>query len=482
MKKLLFFLSILFFGFVGNETDHWYMPEQHVVASTNLGAIPKLFVFYLPDNQLFINDVLPKIKKYCAERNIEIIEKKVSEGMPSELTSLPALVFQNDKGRSIYAARYTEFSSIENFIRTSRSFAQQAALNCKKNVLVHQNGRMKVVAALKITPIAGSMSNDFNVTAFEENAAKSIDEAMQTFGTEKEVCLQKTDRVFYIDIHPYADKNGKLFLSYELYSQFSCTQPIFSKIKTPLEGNLSEPSQLFSELGRVFETEILTQLKNSTIGDAYLGVANNIPEKTWTALGMDDIKNASIGNDNENLKNKKLGLSWTYAGAIDSETPAMAFHFQEPLDRYAGEVKTIRGGMQLNDNQQLTQGSFEVNTESLTMGIADFDHKIHDKYIRTKRFPTATFFFKNQNIELAFGKTTAANVIGEFTLMGKKIPLTIQAQLTPNIGSKGESLIAVQGTFSINILDDFGIKGPDGPDPAKKTMQFFLNFFCVQNP
>jgi polyisoprenoid-binding protein YceI len=116
------------------------------------------------------------------------------------------------------------------------------------------------------------------------------------------------------------------------------------------------------------------------------------------------------------------------------------------------------------------------------MGIADFDHKIHDKYIRTKRFPTATFSFRNQNIELAFGKTTTANVTGEFMLMGKKIPLTIQAQLSPSVGTKGEYLMAIQGTFNINILDDFGIKGPDGPDPAKKTMQFFLNFFCVQNP
>ncbi len=478
-NSIIFFLFFTLCSFSLLETNDWTSPETHFLASTSLENNAQLIVFYQPENKFFIHETLPKIKKYGAEKKIEIIEKNAVDGLPAEITTTPALIFQNGKGRSIYAARYAEFSTIENFIRTSRVFPQQLALNCKKNVLVYNNGRMKIATALKITPLSGTLPTNFDATLFEKNVIKTIDEAMQYFDYQEETCLQKTDRGFYLDIHPYADKTGKLFLSYELYSQFSCTVPIFSQLKTPLEGNLEDSKSLFLVIGKTMEVEILTQLRYSTIGDAYSAIASSIPTKSWATLGLNQIENQIKNNENASFLSKKLATTWSYGGAIDAETPALAFHFQEPLDRYAGEVKQVRGNLQLNDNQQLTQGKFEVNTSSLTMGIADFDHKIHSKYIKVGKFPTATFSFQNQAIDLAFGKSSVVNLVGNFMLMGKTIPLTMQTQLTPSIGEKGEAIIVVQATFSLNISDNFGIKGPDGPDPAKKTMVFFMNFVVI---
>ena len=403
--------------------------------------------------------------------------KNATEGLPLELTSTPALIFQNEKGRSIYAARYAEFSTIENFIRTSRAFPQQLSLNSKKDVLTYQNGRMKTSTVLKITPISGTVPSNFDVIAFQKKANKAIDDSMQLFDYQEKTDLQKTDRIYYLDFHPFVDKSGKLFLSYEMYSQFSCTVPVFSKIKIPLEGTLDNAETLFAQIGKTFESEIVSQLKNATNGDAYEAISDKMPIVSWKNLGLEIPNNSEINKVNTDFLGKKLAHQWVFKGAIDKETPMMAFHFQEPLDRYAGEVKQIKGSMQLNDNQELTKGFFEVSTSSLTMGIADFDHKIHEKYIKVGRFPKATFSFDKQQIPLTFGKTTDVNLVGEFTLMGKKIPLTMQTQLTPSIGSKGEQLLIAQATFSLNITDDFGIKGPDGPDPAKKTMNFFLNFY-----
>ncbi|MEY4902333.1 MAG: hypothetical protein RLZZ292_148 [Bacteroidota bacterium] len=480
MKNILIFILFLTLcSFALLENNDWTNSETHFLATTTPETTAQLIVFYQPENKLFINETLPKIKKYAAEKKITVIEKNAADGLPEEITSTPALVFQNGKGRSIYAARYAEFSTIENFIRTSRAFPQQLALNCKKNVLASTNGRMKMAIALKVTPLSGTLPTNFDAAFFEKNINKTIDEAMQQFEYQAETCLQKTDRVFYLDLHPYADKTGKLFLSYELYSQFSCTVPIFSQLKTPLVGSLEDSKLLFLTVGKTMEAEILNQLKYSMIGDAYTAVSSEMPTTSWSVLGLNQVENSTKGNEKTDFLTKKLATTWNYGGAIDTETPALAFHFQEPLDRYAGEVKQLRGAMQLNDNQQLTQGNFEVNTSSLTMGIADFDHKVHEKYIKVGKFPTATFSFKNQTIDLAFGKTTAANLVGDFTLMGKIIPVTMQTQLTPSIGVKGETLIVVQATFSLNIADDFGIKGPDGPDPAKKTMVFFMNFVVV---
>jgi hypothetical protein len=144
MKPLLFFSIFLLFAFVGIKNQNWTMPSQHFFFPNKKEKKAQLIVFYQTDNQLFIKEILPKIKQYCKDKNIELIEKNAAEGLPSELTSTPALVFQNGKGRSIYAARYAEFSTIENFIRTSRAFPQQLALNKKKDILTHTNGRMKL--------------------------------------------------------------------------------------------------------------------------------------------------------------------------------------------------------------------------------------------------------------------------------------------------------------------------------------------------
>jgi polyisoprenoid-binding protein YceI len=478
MKSPILLAVIVLCSFTFLKNQDWTTPEQHFLANPKTETQAQLIVFCETENQYFIKETLPKIKKYCIEKKITLVERKNTEGVPSELSSLPALVFQNGKNRSIYAARYAEFSTIENFIRTSRAFPQQLALNCKKDVLAYQNGRMKIATTLKITPLGGTIPSNFNAADFEKNTQKTIDEAMQNFAFQTETCLQKTDRMYYLDIHPYLDKTGKLFLSYELYSQFSCTVPVFSKIKTPLEGTLENSKTLLALIGSTIEKEIFAQLKNSTIGDAYSAISSETPNKTWQELGFSLSENQDVSSVKSVFENKKLTQKWSFAGAIDAETPAMAFHFQEPLDRYAGEVKQIKGTLQLNDNQQLTQGAFEVNTVSLTMGIDDFDHKVHEKYIKVGRFPVATFSFKNQAIALAFGKTSDANIVGDFTLMGKTIPMTMQAQLTPSMGSKGEMLLAVQTSFNLNIANVFGIKGPDGPDPANKTMQFFMNFFC----
>ena len=480
MKIIITCIAIAFCSFMFIEPQEWIMPQTHFIQQ-NPESKAQLIIFYLAENQLFIKETLPKIKKYCAEKKIELIEKNASDGLPSEITSTPALVFQNDRGRSIYAARYTEFSTIENFIRTSRAFSKSEATNCKKDILAYQNGRMKVAASIKITPLSGSVPSGFNISLFEKNAKNSINIAMQLFDYQSEICLNKTDRVYYLDFHPFVDKDGKLFLSYELYSQFSCTVPVLSKIKTPLEGTLANSEILFAQIAKNLEAEIIAQLESSKIGDAYTPILKTIQNKTWLELGLENTSNKTTNDKKLDFLEGKLLKNWNYAGPIDSETPALAFHFQEPLDRYAGEVKQIRGKIELNDNQQLSEGRFEVNTSSLTMGIADFDKKVHDKYIRVKRFPTATFSFKQKNIDLAFGKTTDVAIVGDFTLMGKTIPMTMQTQLTPTIGIKGEQLIVVQATFSLNITDDFGIKGPDGPDPAKKTMQFFMNFFCSEN-
>ncbi|MEM6378174.1 MAG: hypothetical protein AAF705_08170, partial [Bacteroidota bacterium] len=61
-------------------------------------------------------------------------------------------------------------------------------------------------------------------------------------------------------------------------------------------------------------------------------------------------------------------------------------------------------------------------------------------------------------------------------LLGKTREVIMNAILVPGANDQGHPILIVQGDFRLNITDLFGIKGPDGPDPAKKTLVFNLSF------
>lgn len=437
----------------------------------------QLIVFTQAADTFFIKNTLPKIMDLAKAKKITVKLQDAKMGLPKEITSTPCLVYQNAIGRSIYAARYTEFSTIENFIRTSRVVPQQQIINEKNDVLTMKKGRLQVATTLKITPLQGEKPSDFDENQFQMLAKKTLDSVMQNFDNQLLIKLSKTDRVFYFDIHPFVDKQGELFLTYELYSQFSCIQPIFSRLTLPVHGDFRYQKALFEKVGEIGEAEILRQLRQSQNGDALTAIGNEIPTKTWSELGLDLPKSdATIKRVNPDIALKN---NWTYAGVIDAEIPALQFRFMAPLDRYVGEVKKLKGDLQLNDNQELKSGLFEVETNSVTMGIPDFDEKIHKKYIKVSKFPRATFRFNNLSKmpKIAWNKTVSFETYGDFTMMGKTKKVAVQTQLTPTIADSGETLLLVQATFSLNITDDFGIAGPDGPEIAKKTMNFNLNFY-----
>ena len=466
-----------------NETQSTqHFSKNYAVASAGK---QQLIVFLQPQDAFFKTDILPKIEKLTKEKGIELTVKNAENGVPEDITSTPSVIYQNAAGRSIYAARYAEFATIENFIRTSRAVSQQRVLNCKQDVLAWKNGRMTIAAPVKITALAGTKAKDFDENAFKIKAFSAIDKAMLHFNEMKEACLLKTDRAFYVDFHPYRSADNKFFLSFELYSQFSCVKPIFSEMTKPLSGNFSDFETLFAQAATVLENEIEKQMRESKIGDAVTPLSKgvhsdsiNAQKNTFDELGLA----LPIKENNKNAVNAPNGLlptNWTLAGAVDPEIPMLQFKFPEPLDRYAGEVKEFSGAMKTDENRQITEGVFEVNTASLTMGMEDLDVKVRKKYIYTTKFPKSTFLFSAlpKGTILKWGQTTSADISGVFQLMKTKKPITVKADLTPTVGSKGETLLAVQATFSLNITDDFGIAGPDGPEPAKKTLLFNLNFF-----
>ena len=139
----------------------------------------QLIVFYQETDQHFLENTLPKVQAYAAEKGIELERRGVGEGLPAKITATPAIIYQNAKGRSIYASRYMEFSTIENFIRTSRVVPQRKADIQLKKVFVWENGRTQIAAPLKITEIQGKLPTGFNEAEWKNNIIAELEESFQ---------------------------------------------------------------------------------------------------------------------------------------------------------------------------------------------------------------------------------------------------------------------------------------------------------------
>jgi len=453
-----------------------------LIISLFLGSVSaqsgQLIVFIQQEcDTFFVDNYLNDIITIAGETNCEFILRDAAKGVPGSITTTPAIVYQNHLGRSLYAARYTELNTVKNFIRTARSVPQKKGLLPKENTLFYGEGRAKVAAPIKITDLGGDTPKGFDQEVFKSKAIEAINESMTDFRMAGQMNLQRSDRQFYMDFHPYVEKDGKMYLSLALFSQFNCIIPVFRQFETPLIGKLEDFSCLFEKGAKILQEEILRQLKESKIGDAYSPIPVNITMPTWEDLGL----SLPPKPENTNLVNANLTLrtgDWAVAGVIDNQTPLIQFRFAEPLERYAGEVQKMTGKMTVDTNGKISAGNFTVPVKSLTMGIESFDAKIFKSYLKASRFPNASFVFQDIGTHetLAFGQTTQVTIKGLFKLKNKKKVIPVRAQITPIADKDGNAKLSVNASFQLNITDDFGIEGPDGPSPNRKLMEFNMNF------
>lgn len=453
-------------------------PSEQSGSSAFTGPDEKLVVFTQAGDEHFLQSSLPLLREWAKAEGLELLEVSSENGVPAEITGTPAIVFQNKNGRAIYASRYAELGTIKNFVRTNRLRPQATEPFCTSTVLQYRSGRAALNAPIKLTALQGSIPKNWSSDSFRELAFQAIKQGMDAFEQQEEACLQRTDRAFYCDFHPYLSADGTLYLSLELYSMFNCIRPVFSTREQPLQASYTNADVLFAEAGQRLQQEIMTQIAASEIGDAWSPLADDVTAASWEDLGL------ALAEGSASAKPMRTDFTvannWSGANPIVADVPALFFRFMEPLDRYAGEVPEFTGELQMDETGSLRSGTFTARLKSLTMGMAELDDKVKRKYIYTRRFPEASFSFdipeQTGAAPLQAGRLNRVPVSGTFTFMKQEQPLLVQAELTPELLDSGEQQLLVHVQFDLNVTDDYGIAGPDGPDPARKTMIFDLNF------
>jgi polyisoprenoid-binding protein YceI len=433
-----------------------------------------------PVTRDFVAKWLPKIKEIAAAQDIDVVSKDVSKGAPEMITFTPSIVYQNHLGRSLYIGRYTLLDKIKTFIRTVQRMPQQEVDNEKHDVLVWENECATIYTPAKITDLAGSVPAGFDQAAFHEEALKALDKGMKNQVLKKTFNARRNYRAMYMAFYPYRGEDGKLFISAEMYSQFNCVIPIYKRFDNAFEGTWADWKGAFAEAGKQMAEELERQLNSLENGDAMIPVSKKAGVVSWESIGL-PLPKAPEGASASAASNVKLGSKWAMDGPVSKDIPIVNFSFMAPLDYYAGEISEMKGSLNLGPGNDLTKStaSFNVGLETLTMGDPSLDHHIGDMLTITDH-PRASFTFKSvealDNAKINFGALSQFNVQGTIELMGIKVPLGVIAQIEPILTEDGQPRLQVYASFQLRLKDNFNIEGPDGPDPAKDTLVFMLNF------
>lgn len=462
MKYRLFLIAFIF------STSLFAQTDQLIVWKNEAKPILKI-------------EDIANIETLAKENDLELIFKDVNDGMPKEINFTPSIVFQNANGRSFYYGRYKNMSRMKNFIRASKLSHQRPLPNYKREILVLKEGKTEVMAPLKLTALEGDIPKKYNEVEFIKNAKQHIAEGMSAFKLEHNFESTTQTRSFYFNLYPYVDESGILTITSEIFSQYNCVKPVHQQFENALVvGKWSKRNQLFKLAGKMIELSIKSLMSDAKNGDALQTLPESLPIKTWEQLDLALPKLQQQTTASSEIL-EILPSDWEVELPKDPNQPFCVFSFWAPLDSYAGEVKKMTGTFTLsNENQiQSATGKFEVKTQDVTMGSDDFDHEVQNKMLNKKDFPVSMFefgTFEVDNETLNMGKPANFLAKGKFTMLGRTIQLFAEGQIMPLINENDALRLQVNCTFNLPLFESFRVEGPDGPSPAKDTLQFFMKF------
>ena len=429
-----------------------------------------------PVTKMWKAEQLPFLEELAAEHEIELrVIDVAKQGAPSEVAITPLIVFQNHRGRSTYQGRSSNRTRIRNFVRTSSVITQSSESWSREQIPVWKCGRSQVAAPLKITALSGTPPDGFDASEFLAASQRAIVAGLDRFKLAERIQLGRSDRTFYFDFYPHRSEGGEFYVSISLFSQFHCKEAIFASGDS-ISGTWDERERVFAEAARALEEATIRLMRESELGDAFDCITAKSEVASWAQLNLElPSKPEGVSLSSGAIE---LPRSWRVTAAEENAPARVLFRFPPPLDGTAGEVGQLAGTLELGEGSKLhgASGSLVVEVDSVTLGVVDLDQVVKSVVmLDAKKYPQAKFEFGaalSQEGPLEFGRQCKTLIAGTFTMKGESIPIEVTAIWEPIVDASGAPRLVVDGAFSIRLLKPFGIKGPDGPSPARDTLRF----------
>ncbi len=431
--------------------------------------------------QDFLVNYAPRIEEMAKSQDIEVRRIDVSRGTTDMVYFTPAIVFQNYLGRSLYLGRYHCIDKIKTFIRTVRRLPHKDVVNRKDDVMVWGNEYAKIICPLKVTQLAGVLPDRFDRRAFKEKALAAIAEGTKNYEFLKHCDARRGDRLMYAALYPYCSRDGKLYISLEIYSQFNCVIPVYKQFEDPISGSFNSLEKVFQKAGALIEEQILEQLESTEYGDGLLPIASSTPVKSFDELGYPLPPAPHRENKTTVSPNLTIPRKWIVEGPVGEAIPLINFNFPAPLESYTGEIKKMEGTLELGPGATISKSlaSFSAVLESMTMGDKSLDEHVAGM-ISLVEYPKSSFSFIEVEVidqpTLSFGSLTQILVRGTLDFKGLKALVSVTSQIEPILNEVGEPRLQVYAFFKMPLKEKWNVEGPEGPESASNFLDFHLNF------
>lgn len=438
----------------------------------------RLVVFVEPGRSAmqdqFIRETLPQIESAGREIGATVTVVDVRHGAPEEVHITPLVAFINYRGRSIYQGRFTTLDRLKTFVRGARRNPQADVPLEVENTPVWSSGRAKIGAPIKVAPLTGALPENHDAARFQSESRAAVISGLKRFRDEAKTAFARADRRFYMDFNAWLSSDGTLFVSTALFSQFHCEEPVFTNDKAKIVGPWADRARLFAAAATQMETAVAEQLARFEKGDGFDPVTPRIAAKNWNDLGLalpqQPLARTIRGNA------AALPREWRVRSREPGEDPPILFHFAAPLDLYAGEVRTLGGGIFFGEGNSLAgaMGGFAADARTISMGVEDLDAILQSGvFLKTDKHPQIIFeLARIESDAKTLGVEPVSAILhGNLELKGKRVPLAAKARIEPVAAPDDSPRLRLLSTFDLNI-DAFGLPTPDGPAPAKFTIEF----------
>ncbi len=419
----------------------------------------EIWLFSQPEDNLFNEKYVSKLKTLAQDLNLNVKTYDPNKhGAPASIHTTPAIMYKDMKKAALFAGRYSELDAVKLFLQTAAYLPSEESVDCRQEILVKQTGRTNIGLRLKMTDIKGPIKSNKKEDLIA-TMSNSINFSFNTFSIASEICFTKSDRIFYLDVHPYAT-DSLLYLTIECYSPYHCVIPIIDA--ETHEISVAKLDTELNKLMQAYEKRIDEYIRVNNRGDAFTAVPNSVVDMVLEYTSNDDQAAARI-------------LDWNGKWSVEgSPNNPIIYQFPAPLDRYRATFNNWKGVLEFDTT--LT-GEFVVDVKSLDTGVSDFTDKVLKKYLKAKKYPKATFKFHNQSID---PKSTNSQIInGEFQFKGKTKIISAVAVIRP-IQESGKTKLLLQAQFQIP-LNDYNVEKPDGPSDAASVVNIFANTLLNSN-
>jgi len=414
-----------------------------------------LEIYVQDSDSAWDTEMLPAI--YSLAKNEKLCVNIIRDSFPEDITATPAVLYDGPTHYAVYPDMHNNISALKNFIQAQRIKKSSGRVEIMNKVFCMEKGAHQIALPVKITPPTGfTLDTDDSFQSHFNTALLSA----STITACEEIALQPTDRRFYIDIHRYYTTAEQYYVSAEIYSQFNCHDAIWN--------NFSEPVLCTDQTLKPFIDQLTTALYAYTDNPGLGYTLNPLPEtrKIYKKVVRTIIDTQTMVSD---TTQEITSFAGSTIQALEN-TPPVGFYFPSPLDRYNGHSMQLTGTLDYNNGR--LSGSFQVPSNSVTMGRADIDRYIIDDVLRAEKIKNTTLSFSDIELKapLVLYKTYSARIPATLQLAGINTSTIVKADITPRVDSEGNIYLEIKTNTSFNIKNPFDFAGPDGPDDVKNTV------------